>query len=142
MPYKGNSPALVDLIAGQVQVSFATLQTALPYIKAGKLRPLAVLGKHRSPALPDVPTLAESALPGFEVRNWTGLIDPAGMPEPVVAKLNAEVNRIMRLPEVQAKMYAEGLSFTPMTPQEFGAFMKSETDKWRQVVKSAGVQVD
>ncbi|CAN7775522.1 tripartite tricarboxylate transporter substrate binding protein [Variovorax sp. LjRoot84] len=142
IPYKGNAPALTDLVAGQVSLSFATLQPALPFIKAGKLVPLATLGKTRSPALPNVPTLEELGMSGFEVRNWTGILAPAGTPSVVLKKLSDEIDKVMRSEEVQAKLQNEGLKYTPMGPEVFSRFVKSETDKWAKVVKAAGVQAD
>ncbi len=142
VPYKGNTQALTDLVAGQVSLSFATLQTALPFIRNGKLVARATLGSARSAALADVPTLAEAGYPGFEVRNWTGLYAPAGTPDAVVAMLAAEVDKVMRSAAVQAKLQNEGLRYTAMDPRQFGAFTRSETDKWMKIVKAANVRVD
>jgi tripartite-type tricarboxylate transporter receptor subunit TctC len=142
VPYKGNAPAMTDLVAGQVSMSFATLQTALPFIKSGKLVALATLGTARSAALPNVPTLEESGLRGFEVRNWTGMLAPAGTPDAIVKKLAAEVNAIMGSPEIQARLRSDGLAYTQMGPESFAAFVRSETDKWTKIVKAAGVQMD
>ena len=142
VPYKGNAPAMTDLVAGQVSMSFATLQTALPFIKSGKLVALATLGTTRSAALPNVPTLEESGLRGFEVRNWTGLLAPAGTPDAIVKKLAAEVNAIMGSPEIRSRLTSDGLAYTQMGPDQFAAFVRSETDKWTKIVKAAGVQMD
>jgi len=114
----------------------------LPHVKAGKLRSLAVLGPARSTALPDVPTMAESGLPGFEVNNWAGLFAPAGTPAAVVGKLNAEIVRIMRLPDVQARLAGEGLRFVPMSVEEFATFARSEVAHWAPVVKASGARAD
>src|SRR5882762_3987223 len=118
VPYKGNVPAITDLLGGQTSMIFATMPTVLPHVRAGKLRPLAVLGTARSPALPDVPTVAES-VPGFEVSNWIGLFGPAGTPPAIVARLNAEVQKIMGSPEIQKRLETEGAKFIPMTPEQF-----------------------
>jgi tripartite-type tricarboxylate transporter receptor subunit TctC len=142
VPYKGNAPAIIDLLSGQTSMLFATLPTVLPQVQANRLRGLAVLGATRSPAIPEMPTLAESGLKGFEVNNWTGVFAPAGTPAAVVSKLNAEILRVMRLPEVQARLPKEGLSFTPSTPQQFAAFVKSEKEKWGQLVKAVGAKAD
>jgi len=141
IPYKGNVPSITDLIGGQTSMTFATLPTVLPQVQAGRLRAIAVTGAQRNPALPDVPTVA-ATLPGFEVTNWVGIFAPAGTPADVIAKLNAEIMRIMKLPEVQMRLDNEGAKFTPNTPAEFGAFQKSEIAKWAKVIKESGVHVD
>jgi tripartite-type tricarboxylate transporter receptor subunit TctC len=142
IPYKGNVPALTDVVAGNVQLSFATMATVLPHVKSGRLRALGVLGSARSSALPDVPTIAEAGVAGFNVSNWTGMYAPAGTPPAVVEKLNAEVNRIMRLPETQKRMVDDGMRFVAMTPAEFGTFTRSEVSKWGAVVKRANVTAE
>ena len=141
VPYKGNVPAITDLLGGQTSMIFATMPTVLPHVRAGKLRPLAVLGTARSPALPDVPTVAES-VPGFEVSNWIGLFGPAGMPPAIVARLNAEVQKIMRSPEIQKRLETEGAKFIPMTPEQFATFQKAEIAKWAKTIKDANIKVD
>ncbi len=141
VPYKGNVPAITDLLGGQTSMIFATMPTVLPHVRAGKLRPLAVLGTARSPALPDVPTVAES-VPGFEVSNWIGLFGPAGMPPVIVARLNAEVQKIMRSPEIQKRLETEGAKFIPMTPDQFATFQKAEIAKWAKAIKDANIKVD
>ena len=142
IPYKGNAPAIADLIGGQTQLMFATMPTVLPHVRAGKLRGLAVIGATRSAALPQLPTIAESGVPGFSVNNWIGLFAPAGTPNEIVRKVNAEVMRIMRLPEVARRMDVEGERFTPNTPEEFAAFIRSEVAKWGKVVKDAGLKAE
>ncbi|MEO8924407.1 MAG: tripartite tricarboxylate transporter substrate binding protein [Caldimonas sp.] len=142
VPYKGNAPAMTDLVGGQVALSFATLQTALPFIKSGKLIALATLGAARSAALPNVPTLDEAGLHGFQVRNWTGLLAPARTPDAFVQKLATEVDKIMESPAVQSWLARGGLSYTKMGPAMFAAFIKSETDKWTKIVEAAGVHAD
>jgi tripartite-type tricarboxylate transporter receptor subunit TctC len=141
VPYKGNVPAITDLLGGQTSMIFATMPTVLPHVRAGKLRPLAVLGTARSPALPDVPTVAES-VPGFEVSNWIGLFGPAGMPPAIVARLNVEVQKIMRSPEIQKRLDTEGAKFIPMTPDQFATFQKAEITKWAKTIKDANIKVD
>jgi tripartite-type tricarboxylate transporter receptor subunit TctC len=142
IPYKGNVPAITDLVGGQTSMLFATLPTVLPLAKAGRLRALAVTGAQRNPAIPEVPTMAESGLPGFEVTNWIGVFAPAGTPAEVVAKLNTEIMRIMRSPDVQSRLANEGAKFRPTTPGEFAAFQKAEIAKWGKVIRDAGVRVD
>ena len=142
VPYKGNVPAITDLMSGQTSMLFATLPTVLPQVQANRLRGIAVLGARRSAALPQIPTLAESGLRGFEVNNWTGLLAPAGTPPAVVNRLNAEVNRTMQLPEVQARLPKEGLRHVAMTPQQFGDFVRSEKEKWAPIVKATGAKAD
>lgn len=140
--YKGNVPAIQDLMAGHVQMLFASLPTVLPQVKAGKLRALAVLGAHRSQTLPQVPTVAESGVPGFQVNNWTALFAPAGTPSAVVGKLNTEVQRIMGLPEVQQHMAKEGLRYLPMTAPQLGSFVKAEVEQWGSVVRRLGLKAE
>ena len=142
VPYKGNSPAMTDLVGGQVSLSFATLQTALPFVKSGRLIAIATLGATRSAALPNIPTMEESGQRGFEVRNWAGLFAPAGTPDAVLQKLAAEVDKVMRTPEVQAKLLNEGLKYTAMKPDVFTAFVKTEAAKWGKVVKATGMRAD
>jgi tripartite-type tricarboxylate transporter receptor subunit TctC len=142
IPYKGNAPAITEMLAGQTSMLFATLPTVLPQVQANRLRPIAVLGSKRSPALPNIPTLAESGVRGFEVNNWTGILAPAGTPAAIVSRLNAEANRVMQLPEVQARLPKEGLRHVAMTPPQFADFVKSERDKWGPIVKATGARAD
>lgn len=142
VPYKGNAPAITDLLGGQTQMLFATMPTVLPHVKAGKLRAIASIGLVRTAALPDVPTVAESGLPGFEVSNWIGLFAPGGTPSDIVAKLNAEVQKIMRSPDVQKRLEAEGARFIPTTPAQFAAFQKEELVKWAKIIKDANIRAE
>ena len=142
VPYKGNSPAIADLLSGQTQLSFATMPTVLPHVKAGKLRAIASIGLARTVALPDVPTVAESGLPGFEVSNWIGLFAPAGTSPEIVSKLNTEVQKIMRSPDVQKRLEAEGARFIPMTPAQFAAFQRDELTKWAKIIKDANIKAE
>jgi tripartite-type tricarboxylate transporter receptor subunit TctC len=141
VPYKGNVPAITDLLAGQTSLLFATMPTVLPHAKAGKLRALATIGAARSAAAPELPTVGE-ALPGFEVNNWIGLFAPAGTPPEIVQRWNAEVLRTMQSPPIQARLPAEGARFIPTTPEQFGAFVKAEIAKWAPVVKASGARVE
>jgi tripartite-type tricarboxylate transporter receptor subunit TctC len=141
VPYKGNVPAITDLLAGQTSLLFATMPTVLPHAKTGKLRALATIGTARSAAAPDLPTVAET-LPGFDVNNWVGLLAPAGTPPDIVRKWNVDVNRIMQGADIKQRLLNEGARYTPNTPEEFGAFIKSEIAKWAPVVKASGARVD
>jgi len=141
VPYKGNVPAITDLLAGQTQVIFATMPTVLPHARAGKLRAIATMGEARAAATPELPTINET-LPGFVVNNWVGFFAPAGTPVDIVARLNAETRKHMSAPEMTRRLTAEGARFNPMTPDQFGAFVKSEIAKWAPVVKASGAKVD
>jgi len=142
VPYKGNVPAITDLIGGQTSLLFATMPTVLPQVQVGRLKALAVTGPVRSPAAPQLPTIAEAALPGYEVTNWIGVFAPAGTPGEIVHKLNSEIIRVMQLPEIQTRLTGEGAKSASRTPDEFAAFVKSEIAKWAKVVKNAGIRVD
>ena len=142
IPYKGNVPALTDLVGGNVQMSFATLTPALPFIKSGKLVALATLGATRSQALPNVPTLRELGFKNLEVRNWTGLLAPAGTPRGVTQKIADEVNRIMNTEEARNFLLAQGLTYMKMGPDEFGGFIARESDRWSGIVKRASIRAD
>jgi tripartite-type tricarboxylate transporter receptor subunit TctC len=141
VPYKGNVPAITDLLAGQTSLLFATMPTVLPHAKAGKLRALATIGNSRAAATPELPTVGES-LKGFEVNNWIGLFAPAGTPLEIVRRWNGEVTKIMQSPEIQARLPNEGARFSPNTPEQFSGFVKSEIAKWAPVVKASGARVD
>lgn len=142
VPYKGNAPAVADLIGGQVQMSFATLTTIVPHVRAGKLRGIAVIGGQRSQAVPNLPTIAEGGVPGFAVNNWIGLFAPAGTPSEIIRRLNAEVMKIMQAPEIAARMVQQGERFAPNTPEEFGRFIRAEADKWEKVIRDAGIKAE
>ncbi len=141
IPYKGNVPAITDLLAGQTSLIFATMPTVLPHARAGKLRALATIGTARSAAAPELPTVAET-LPGFEVNNWVGLFAPAGTAPDIVGKLNAEVQKFMQSKEITTRLTNEGARFIPMTPDQFGGFVRAEIAKWAPVVKASGARAD
>jgi tripartite-type tricarboxylate transporter receptor subunit TctC len=142
VPYKGSSPALTDLIGGQVQIMFDNLPSSLPQIKGGKLRAVAVTSMKRAPALPDVPTINESGLPGFEASSWFGILAPAGTPAPIVARINAEVNKWLQSADAREKLLGQGAEAAGGSPEQFAAYIRSETEKWAKVVKASGAKVD
>ena len=138
VPYKGGGPAMVDLVAGQTQVGFASQPSAVTFIRDGRLRALAVTTSHRSKLFPDLPTVAESGVPGYESHAWYGFVVPAKTPQAIVARLNSEIVRILNSPDVTQAVAAQGLEVWTMTPEAFGAFIKSEADKWTRVIKDIG----
>jgi tripartite-type tricarboxylate transporter receptor subunit TctC len=142
VPYKGSAPALQDLMGGSVQLMFDNLPSSLALIKSGKLKALAVTSMTRAAALPDVPTLAESGLPGFEASSWFGLLAPAGTPQAVVLKLNGEVAKWLATPEAREKLLAQGAIAAGGTPEDFARHIAAETAKWQKVVKESGAKID
>ncbi len=142
VPYKGGNPAMQDVVAGNIQMLFSTLLQSQAFLKDGRLRAIAISTATRSPAAPDVPTIAESGVPGYEVAPWYGLLLPARTPEPIIGKLSKEVMHIMRLPEVAPRMAADGSVAVGSTPEQFAALLKSETAKWSKVVKEAGIKAE
>jgi tripartite-type tricarboxylate transporter receptor subunit TctC len=142
VPYKGSAPAVADLIGGQTAIMFDNMPSVMPHVKAGKLRALAVTTAKRSPALPDVPTIAESGVPGYDTSSWFGLLAPVGTPADVVAKLNAAIAKALADPDVKTKLAEQGAEPHPEKPEQFAAFIASETAKWGKVVKESGASVD
>lgn len=142
VPYKGSAPALNDLMAGQVQLMFDNMPSALPQVKGGTLKALAVTTATRSPAMPDLPTVAEAGVPGFEASSWFGVFAPAGTPKEIVAKLQTEIARILKSPEMTERLAQQGAVAVGNTPDEFGAYVQSELVKWAGVVKASGARVD
>jgi tripartite-type tricarboxylate transporter receptor subunit TctC len=141
VPYKGSGPMLTDLLAGQLQLSFSSVPTALPHIKSGRLRALAVTLLARSTVLPDLPTVQEAAgLKGFELSLWQGIVAPAATPRAIVMKLNQQIAGSLRTPEMKAKLTVQGLEAVGNTPEQFGAYIGEEIAKWTKVVKSSGAQ--
>lgn len=142
IPYKGDAPALADVVGGKdVTVTFATSIAATPYLKSGRLRLLGVASSRRAEAFPDAPSISEF-LPGFESTSWGGVLAPAGTPAPVVSSLNTEIVRILRMPEVKEKISAMGAETVDSTPEEFKSFIQTEITKWGQVIKAAGVTAE
>ena len=142
IPYKGSPPALQDVVGGQVTMTFDNITTAWPLAKAGQLRALAVTTAKRSPIAPDVPTLAEAGLAGYEIGSWQGVFAPAGTPPDIVRRLNAEIVKIINTPDVREKLIGLGAEPVGNTQEEFGAFVKAEVVKWAGVVKQSGARVD
>lgn len=142
VPYKGGAPALLDLIAGRVQLSFASVATTISAIQGEKLRALAMTGARRFELLPNVPTVAEAGVPGYEINNWYGLFVPAGTPGDVIKRLNAEAAKALQKPEVRAKLVAAGLEPSWNTPEQFAAYIKAENAKWGKIVRDSGATAD
>jgi tripartite-type tricarboxylate transporter receptor subunit TctC len=142
VPYKGGHPALTDLLGGQVQAMFAAVPTSQATIKAGKLRALGVTSPKRSAQLPGVPTIAESGVPGFSVTSWYGLCAPAGVPQPVLAKLQADVVKVLTRPDTQQLLAEQGIEVAATNSEQFAEFVKAEIAKWAKVVNEAGITAD
>src|SRR4029453_13356240 len=142
VPYKGSGPALVDLLAGQTQVMFATIATSLPHIKGGKLRALGGTSLRPAPPLPEVPSINEALLPGYEVIVWQGIVAPARTSDAVIAKLNAEVVKGLRTPPMKEQLLSQGLDAVGNSPREFAEYIRTENVKWAKVVKASGATVD
>ena len=138
--YKGAGMAIVSLLSGEISIMFTTPPTAMPYIKAGRLRPLGVTTTKRAGALPDVPTIAEAGVPGYESVQWFGMLVPASTPRPVVDRLHNEITRAVRAPDMKERLNSLGLDVVASTPEEFGAYMRSETEKWAKVIKTMGIK--
>jgi len=139
VPYKGGAPALTDLIAGQVQLLFISIPSVMPQVKAGRLKALAVSSARRSLSAPDVPTVAESGYPGFEYVNWNALFAPAATPRAIINKLNSEVVKIMRDPDLAQKLVSQGAEPAPGTPEQLAQYMRVDFDRWRKVIRAAGI---
>jgi len=135
--YKGGGPAMADLLGGQINLIFATAASAVPHIKSGRIRALAVTTAKRSGLVPDLPTIAEAGLPGFEANNWYGVLAPHGTPRPIIDRLNKEVVAVLNMPDVKEFLFKQGLDAAPSTPEEFGAYIRSEKAKWEKVIKAA-----
>ena len=142
IPYKGAAPATTDVIAGQIQMSFASTPGSVPVVKSGKVRALGVTSAKRIAKLPDVPTVAESALPGYEASVWYGVVAPAHTPREIVQRLNTEIAKIVATPSHRERMLAGDFEPTTSTPEQFGAFIRSETAKWGKVVKASGAKAE
>ena len=142
VPYKGSAPALTDVIGGQVPLMFDTMLSAMPFVKTGKLKALAVTSAQRSPAAPELPTVAESGLPGYEVVAWNGLLAPAGTPKAVIDRLSEELAKAMAVAQVREKFSVQGFAASWDTPEQFAIFLRSEVAKWTKTVKASGATLD
>ena len=142
VPYKGSAPAMTDLLGGQIAIMFDNMPSAIQHVRSGKLRPIAVTTAKRSPELPDIPTIAEAGVPGYEAMSWFGLFAPAATPKPVLDRLNAALVKVLNQPDVKKKIAEQGGDVVAETPEQFAAFIKAETAKWGKVVKDSGATVD
>jgi tripartite-type tricarboxylate transporter receptor subunit TctC len=140
VPYKGGGPAMSDLVGGQVNLIFATTASSIPHLKSGRIKGIAVTTAKRSALLPDLPTISESGLAGFDANNWYGLVVPAKTPRAIIDQLNAEVTKILAMPDVKTILFNQGLDPAPGTPEQFGAYIKSERAKWAKVIKESGAK--
>ncbi|NKC32983.1 Bug family tripartite tricarboxylate transporter substrate binding protein [Falsiroseomonas selenitidurans] len=142
VPYRGSGPAMADLIAGNVKVMVDSLASALPNVQGGRVKALGVTGSRRTPQMPDVPTVAETVSPGFQALGWSGIVAPAGTPQRIIRKVNADAVAILRDPAIAARMVQLGGFPDPGTPEEYGAFIRAEIAKWREVARAANVRLD
>jgi tripartite-type tricarboxylate transporter receptor subunit TctC len=142
VPYKGSAPAITDVVAGHVQLMFDTVMSALPHVQVGKLRALAVTGAKRAPVVPDVPTIAEAALPGYEAIAWNGLFAPVGTPRAIIDQLNAETVEAVQSDKVKEQFASMGATARPTTPDEFASYVRNEVTKWAKVVNESGARIE
>lgn len=142
VPYKGGAPGMTALLGGQVQLYFATISTALPHVKAGKLRALGVTSAKRSTAAPEFPTIAEAGVPGYQHTSWVGMLAPAKTPQPIVARLNAEVVKVVESPQMKALLLREGLEADTSTPEEFARDIRAQIEKWKKLIEAAGIKAE
>jgi len=141
IPYKGTAPALTELVAGQVDLAFENMPALIPHIQAGRLRALAVTTTKRSAVMPELPTMAEAALPGYDASVWFGVFAPAGTPRPVVDRLHGEILKALQTQDLKSRMVAMGTDVSGMGPDDFSAYVRKEIPKWANLVKAAGVKV-
>ena len=142
VPYRGSAPAVTDLLGNQIAIMFDNMPSAIQHVRTGRLRPLAVTTAKRSPELPDVPTIAEAGLPGYEATSWFGLFAPAGTPAPVVSRLHAAIVKVLAQPDVKKKISEQGAEVYSEKPEQFAAFIQAESAKWGKVVRESGASVD
>jgi len=142
IPYKGSAPAIAELLGGQTNMMFDNLPSAMPHIKSGRLRALAVTSVRRSPALPDIPTIAETGISGYEASSWFGVLAPAGTPKDVVAKIQADIAKALNAPEIKERLSGQGAEPVGNTPEQFAEHIKAESAKWAKVVRDSGAKVD
>ncbi|MDR2300065.1 MAG: tripartite tricarboxylate transporter substrate binding protein [Comamonas sp.] len=142
VPYKGSAPALTDVMSGQADLMFDTMLSSMPFVKGGKLKAIAVTSSERSPSAPDIPTIAEAGLPGYEAIAWNGMLAPAGTPKEVIDRLNAALRTVLQSPDVKQRFDGQGFAAKWDTPSAFGSFLNAEVEKWGKVVKTSGAKVD
>jgi len=142
VPYKGGGPAMGDLVGGQIQLIFATTASAIPQIKAGRVKGIAVTTAKRSALMPELPTISEAGLPGFDANNWYGIVVPVGTPRAIIDQLNAATTKALGMPDVKTTLFNQGLDPAPGTPEQFGAYIKSERIKWAKVIKESGAKAE
>jgi len=140
VPYKGAGPAMVDVLSGEIQLYFATMPAAMPHVRSGRLAPVAVTSAKRSQAMPALPTIAESGVPGYEASTWYGMLAPAHTPDAVLARLHADIVKILAVPETRERLADQGFEPVGNSPEEFGAYIKSEIAKWGKVIRDAGIR--
>ena len=140
IPYKGSPPALIDVLSGRVAITVSTLAPAMPHVRAGRLRALGVTGARRSPVAPDVPTVAESGVPGYAATAWQGVLAPGGTPHEIVTRLNTELAKVLRAPDALKTLSEQGYEVEGGTPERFASFVQTEIVKWTKVVKAAGLK--
>ena len=142
VPYRGISPAFTDLLGGQTDAMLPTLFAAIPYLKTNRVRALAITGQKRSSAEPNIPTFKELGYPGFDGQQWYGISGPANVPEAIVNRINAELNKVLATPEFNQEMLSEAMTLTPMTPQQFSAYIKEDIARWTKVAKSRQIEIE
>jgi tripartite-type tricarboxylate transporter receptor subunit TctC len=142
IPYKGGGPAMIDTISGEMQMMFATMPAAMPHVKAGRVRPVAVTTAKRSGTLPELPTIAETGIKGYEASTWYGVLAPAKTPRPIVERLHGEIVRMLAVPDMRERLAAQGFEPVGSTPEEFAAYIKSEIVKWGKVIRTAGIKAE
>ncbi len=142
VPYKGGGPAVTDVVGGQVHMTFANLVAVLPQVRAGRLRALGITSAKRSQAAPEIPTIAESGLPGYDFTSWFGVLAPADTPKEIITKLNTEIVKILNTPELKDRLSKDGADLVAGTSEEFASYLKAETAKWARVIKAAGIRAD
>lgn len=140
VPYKGSGPGVVDLVAGHVPLMMPNMLSALPHIKTGRLRALGVTSVRRAAGAPDIPTIAEAGVPGYEAVQWYGVLAPAGTPRAIVTRLHSQIVRVLQLPDIQQRFSTDGAEVVGSSPEEFATFIRAETAKWAQVIKDAGIR--
>jgi tripartite-type tricarboxylate transporter receptor subunit TctC len=142
IPYKGGGPSMIALVGGEVSVCFATMPSAVGYVRSGRLRGIAVTTGKRSPSMPELPTVAESGVKGYEAGSWYGLSAPAGTPKDIISRLHAETLKVMALPDIKERLFKAGFEVVTSTPEQFGAFTRDEIQKWGKLVKATGLKAD